>query len=98
MRYTLQAGVHGCRPDPHKIMALKSRTSNSSQELQNPNIFNWGEPFLGAVTQMSCWWPDLSQHCTKLRKLTKKGTPWVWLSEYEEDQGPAVRYSKPGSL
>ena len=24
---------------------------------------------------MSCWWPDLSQHCTKLRKLTKKGTP-----------------------
>ena len=24
MRYTLQAGVHGCRPDPHKIMALKN--------------------------------------------------------------------------
>ena len=34
MRYTLQAGVHGCRPDPHKIMALKNfKTPTFSTEV-----------------------------------------------------------------
>ena len=41
--------------------------------------------FLGAVNQMSCWWPDLSQHCTNLRKLTETWVAWNWLSEHEED-------------
>merc|ERR1712016_159776 len=30
--------------------------------------------FLGAVNQMSCWWPDLSQHCVRLRKLIHSDT------------------------
>ena len=72
-----RVGVSGCRPDPHKIVALKNfKTPTTPTEVRS---------FLGAVNQMSCWWPDLSQHCVRLRKLTEKGTVWNWLSEHEED-------------
>ena len=70
-------GVPGCRPDPAKILALKSVKSPS-----NPTEVR---SFLGAVNQMSCWWPDLSQHCTRLRQLTQANTAWNWLEEHEKD-------------
>ena len=67
----------GCRPDPAKIVALKHFKSPKTQtELRS---------FLGAVNQMSCWWPDLSQHCVRLRKLTEQRTMWKWSPEHEED-------------
>ena len=45
-------GVAGCRPDPGKIIALKNfKTPTTATEMRS---------FLGAVNQMSCWWPDLS--------------------------------------
>ena len=72
-----RVGIEGCRPDPHKIVALKNfKTPTSPTEVRS---------FLGAVNQMSCWWPDLSQHCNNLRKLTEQRTAWNWLPEHEED-------------
>ena len=72
-----RVGVEGCRPDPNKIVALKNfETPTTPTEVRS---------FLGAVNQMSCWWPDLSQHCTNLRKLTEQRTAWNWLPEHEED-------------
>ena len=72
-----RVGVAGCRPDPSKIVALKNfKTPTNPTEVRS---------FLGAVNQMSCWWPDLSQHCVNLRKLTEHGTAWNWLSEHEEE-------------
>ena len=72
-----RVGVQGCRPDPNKIVALKNfETPTTPTEVRS---------FLGAVNQMSCWWPDLSQHCTNLRKLTEQRTAWNWLPEHEED-------------
>ena len=65
-------GVPGCRPDPAKILALKSvKTPTSPTEVRS---------FLGAVNQMSCWWPDL-----RLRQLTQVNTAWHWFAEHEED-------------
>ena len=47
-----RVGVIGCRPDPNKIVALKNfKTPTNPTELRS---------FLGAVKQMSWWWPDLS--------------------------------------
>ena len=70
-------GVPGCRPDPHKIVALKNfKTPTNPTEVRS---------FLGAVNQMSSWWPDLSQHCINLRKLTETRTAWNWLPVHEED-------------
>ena len=72
-----RVGVKGCRPDPSKIVALKNfKTPTTPTEVRS---------FMGAVNQMSCWWPDLSQHCTNLRKLTETRVAWNWLSEHEED-------------
>ena len=72
-----RVGVEGCRPDPNKIVALKNfNTPTTPTEVRS---------FLGAVNQMSSWWPDLSQHCTNLRKLTEKKTAWNWLPEHEEE-------------
>ena len=34
---------------------------------------------------MRCWWPDLSQHCTRLRKVIDKEVAWTWQPEHEED-------------
>mgnify|MGYP003320628885 CR=1 FL=1 len=70
-------GVPGCRPDPGKIIALKN--------FKTPTTVTEVRSFLGAVNQMSCWWPDLSQHCVRLRKLTHADTAWNWLPEHEED-------------
>ena len=72
-----RVGVQGCRPDPSKIVALKN--------FQTPTTPTEVRSFLGAVNQMSCWWPDLSQHCNNLRKLTEQRTAWNWLPEHEED-------------
>ena len=70
-------GVSGCRPDPNKIVALKNfKTPTNPTEVRS---------FMGAVNQMSCWWPDLSQHCTRLRKLIEKNVEWTWQPEHEED-------------
>ena len=72
-----KVGVSGCRPDPNKIVALKNfKTPTTPTEVRS---------FLGAVNQMSCWWPDLSQHCTRLRKLIEKNVAWTWQPEHEED-------------
>ena len=72
-----RVGVQGCRPDPHKIVALKNfKTPTTPTEVRS---------FLGAVNQMSCWWPDLSQHCINLRRLTEEKTAWNWLPVHEED-------------
>ena len=72
-----RVGVNGCRPDPNKILALKNfKTPSNLTEMRS---------FMGAVNQMSCWWPDLSQHCTRLRKLTEKEVAWSWQPEHEED-------------
>ena len=70
-------GVDGLKPDPGKIVALKNfKTPTTATEMRS---------FLGAVNQMSCWWPDLSQHCVRLRELTHNNTTWNWLPEHEED-------------
>ena len=70
-------GVPGCRPDPGKIVALKNfKTPTTATEMRS---------FCGAVNQMSCWWPDLSQHLVRLRKLTHADTAWNWLPEHDED-------------
>ena len=72
-----RVGVNGCRPDPNKILALKNfKTPSNLTEVRS---------FMGAVNQMSSWWPDLSQHCTRLRKLTEKEVAWSWQPEHEED-------------
>ena len=61
-----RVGVQGCGPDPHKIVVLKNfKTPTTPTEVRS---------FLGAINQMSCWWPDLSQHCTNLRRLTEEKT------------------------
>ena len=71
------AEAGGCRPDPSKIAALKNiKSPRTPTELRS---------FLGAVNQMSQWWPDLSQHCVNLRKLTEQRTLWNWTTEHEED-------------
>ena len=66
----------GCKPDPGKILALK--------KVEAPTNLTELRSFLGAVNQMTAWWPDLSMACHRIRELTEKNTEFQWRPEHEE--------------
>ena len=66
----------GCKPDPGKILALKN--------VESPRNITELRSFLGAINQMTAWWPDLSMACHRIRELLEAGTEFQWRPEHEE--------------
>ena len=60
----------GVVPDSKKISAIKN--------MKKPEDAKDMQRFLGMVTYLAKWVPNLSEKTAPLRELTKKGVQWIW--------------------
>lgn len=66
----------GVKPDSAKVSAINDmETPKCKQDIQR---------FLGMVTYLAKWIPDLSEKSTHLRKLLEKDIAWQWNPEQEK--------------
>lgn len=71
-----QLSDEGIKPDDSKVSAIKNfPTPNNKQELQR---------FLGMITYLAKWVPDLSQKSAPLRALLEEKNMWQWGHEQEK--------------
>ena len=66
----------GLRPDPEKTRAV--------QQMEQPNNISELRSFLGMVTQLGKFLPNLSEKDKALRDLLSKKNQWVWGHEQEK--------------
>ncbi|XP_018402108.1 PREDICTED: uncharacterized protein K02A2.6-like [Cyphomyrmex costatus] len=66
----------GISPDPNKVTAILS--------MKQPTHVKELETFLGMLTYLGRFIPNLSQKSTKLRNLTKRNTVWLWDQNAEQ--------------
>ena len=61
--------------DDRKVSAIRNiKVPQDSKDLQR---------FLGMVTYLAKWIPNLSEKKAPLRKLTKQEVPWIWSPEID---------------
>ena len=72
----------GVKPDPDKVRAV--------QEMPNPDGRDRAEKvkaiqrFLGFVSYLSKFVPNLADECEPLRRLTDKDPEWVWEKHHQD--------------
>ena len=66
---------HGAHPDPSKVSAIK--------EMPAPHPKGELQSFLGMVTYLSTFIPQLSSHTATLRGLLKTGVEYSWNATYQ---------------
>ena len=64
-------------PDPELLGAIRN--------FPRPQCVTDVKSFIGLVTQVGCWNPDLSQSLVKMRELLKDKVSWDWSPEIEEE-------------
>ena len=68
--------ANGVMPDPKKVQAINDlKTPSSRSEIQS---------FLGLITYLAPYIPNLSSHTEPLRILMKENTPFQWQHEQEK--------------
>ena len=65
----------GVKPDPKKVSAI--------QNMPKPNDKTSLQRFLGSVTYLAKWIPNMSEISSPLRELLKEDNEWVWEHEHE---------------
>ena len=73
--FGLEFSCQGVNPDPEKIAAIS--------QLQTPKDAVQLREFLGIVTYMALFAPNLSQHTAILRELLKNDTDFQWTPSHE---------------
>lgn len=69
--------AEGIQADPAKTAAIAQMKSPSSvKELRR---------FLGMISYLSKFLPQISTRTENLRKLDRKNTKWTWTSQHEND-------------
>ena len=66
----LQISEKGRNPNPYKLAAMFS--------CPEPKTITDQKSCLGAINQLSCYIPDLSQHCLMLRDFLQNNSAFVW--------------------
>ena len=66
----------GMRPDPMKVQAI--------QDIKVPENMQQLQSFLGLITYLSPYFPNLSKHTTPLRKLLQKESEFQWNFEQQQ--------------
>ena len=65
----------GVVPDDRKVSAIRNmKVPQDSKDLQR---------FLGMVTYLAKWIPNLSEKTALIRELTKQEVPWIWSPEID---------------
>ena len=86
----------GLKPDPKKTQAITSMESSTNKE--------YLQRFLGMLTYLSKFAPNLSQVAAPLRALLEQNSEWQWCHEHEESfrklkelavSAPVLQYFRP---
>lgn len=89
--------TEGLKVDPGRVKDIGA--------IGSPNNVHELRTFLGMITYVSSFIPNLSDHTAKLRELLKKGNAWVWTEEHQSvferlkkalTETPVLAYYQPG--
>ena len=69
--------AEGIRPDPDKVRDI--------QQMPSPQNKEDAQRFLGMLTYLTQFIPQLADKAHTLRSLLKKDTPWTWDTVYQEN-------------
>ena len=67
--------AEGMKPNPERLQAIK--------DFPQPKNITDMRSFMGLVTQLGPFVPDIAQLTSPLRNLLKKNVAWVWLPEHQ---------------